>query len=484
MKKTLILALLALASSVFIVSQAKADSWSTQYLVNQETSALSYFGGKSGGTKDTRGNKWFFGYKQGTAQLGNRLYQYTGSEWVDHTDTVRNLISASGMMEINSIYADLSGNVWTAAGPMLKFDGSSWTVVSAQSAWEQAIGHSISSWSSGTFNSVFGDSQGNLYSIAAADYDGITSSDNSRVIKRSADGTWSTAVPHSGILASDSYNALMGAYNNTNGDFWFYHIWGDQSGAYRYHNGSWTNYTTADGLPSNALNSLKIDSKGNVWVATANGAAKFDGSSWTVWNTGNSSLTCNRIRQISEDNSGKIWFTTTKEAGETDEGGAAIYDPNTGDWSYYTTRNAYDGFNNVSEMFFFGDEAWAWGQVLNGGNGFLVLTKTNEETTIYGQTSGDLVDKAGFDMAKKKKSKSTINSNKAVTIYKVTRVKKKKKYKTKKTLVYRTGVTQWYKALNLDTGKYQVVSKARGKKKHTQTINITSGDPYRLDLRY
>ena len=108
--------------------------------------------------------------------------------------------------------------------------------------------------------------------------------------------------------------------------------------------------------------------------------------------------------------------------------------------------------------------------------GIYVLTRDSAHTAIYGQTSGTTVDKAGFSRLKKGKS----SGNKAITIYKMKKVKNKWK---KSTQVYKTGHTQWYKALNLDVGRYRVESKAKGKKKKVRNITVTSGDPYRLNIQ-
>jgi len=45
------------------------------------------------------------------------------------------------------------------------------------------------------------------------------------------------------------------------------------------------------GLPSNWVNAIAIDGQGNKWIGTnGGGLAKFDGVSWTVYNSSNSGL--------------------------------------------------------------------------------------------------------------------------------------------------------------------------------------------------
>ncbi len=67
-------------------------------------------------------------------------------------------------------------------------------------------------------------------------------------------------------------------------------------------------YTTDNGLPSNYINDVKIDAFGNVWVATSNGLAKFDGNSWQAYgvSAGLPSYNTN-VYGITIDQSGSIW---------------------------------------------------------------------------------------------------------------------------------------------------------------------------------
>jgi hypothetical protein len=488
MKKALLLALFALASIAFIVPQAKADTWTQEYLVNKEFNEFGYEPMRA--VQDTAGNKWFEVYIPNTSGE-NLVYELTaGGTWVNHSDEIiaMELVHTNGYDDdfttpnISGLYADTEGNVWinTANGLLIKYKDGTPTLITPQSVWEEILGTSVSEANWGAFGTVFGDNQGNLYLSASLDKDGDYLD---RILKRTPGGTWSTAIPGGGIV--NKYNRgskLRGAYNNLTGDFWFCLRYGDESGIYRYTNGSWTNYTTANGLADNVVNDVIIDDGGNVYAHRAYNfegkVSKFDGTSWTALNSSNSGLGAGLVSQITNDKNGNLWFSIY--GGGENDGTASIYNSTAGTWTYYSARNGMDDITKMTRVFFLGNEFWAYS---GSQKGFLIIERNDSQSTLYGQTSGDLVSKAGFDMAKKKKKTTTVK-NKAVTIYRITRVKVKKKWKTKKTQVYKTGATQWYKALNLDTGKYQVISKAKGKKKKTRTINITSGDPYRLDLRY
>lgn len=497
MKKTLIVALFALGIIAF-APPVKADSWSNLYIVNKETHSSLY---DPYAIEDARGHKWvqINGCNKEGSTSYTCVYEYDGQNWTDHTSTIEGLTASGHLLDNGTIFADNQENIWQIALPslpvghgsyrLLQYDGTNWHLLNAVDRWSQVLGTTVTGFDTSNLFDMFGDNQGNIYTVESINCDQINHHQSISVLKRDVNGNWSTAVPQGNILnTTDAPNGLHGKYNNVTGDFWFYfkpfydQPPGLEKGVYRYHNGSWTNYTTANGLASNIVKDMLIDRSGNVWATSSNGVSRFDGSTWSIWNTSNSNLTSNEIRQISEDSKGRLWFTTAKDANSTyADSGISVFDPANNSWIYFTDKDGDNNLTNVSKTFHFGDDAWIstgdWSQ------GFVVYNLNDTQTTIYGQTSGDLVTKSGFDMAKKKKKTKTVNS-KAVTIYKLTRVKVKKKYKTRKTLVYKTGATQWYKALNLDTGQYKIISKAKGKKKHTKTINITNGNPYRLDLRY
>lgn len=105
---------------------------------------------------------------------------------------------------------------------------------------------------------------------------------------------------------------------------------------------SWTIYNTSNSdLPSNDISHIAVDHSGNVWVATVNEdsnsmfdpkmtLAKFDGKSWTIFDSANSPLDKPSIHSITADNSNNIWFVT--------EDGLVKY--NGKQWKRYTTENS------------------------------------------------------------------------------------------------------------------------------------------------
>jgi len=55
-------------------------------------------------------------------------------------------------------------------------------------------------------------------------------------------------------------------------------------GLAKFDSTTWTVYNTSNsGLPNNSVTSIAIDGSGNKWIGTnGHGLAKFDGASWTV----------------------------------------------------------------------------------------------------------------------------------------------------------------------------------------------------------
>ncbi|MCA9979176.1 MAG: hypothetical protein KDD89_00005, partial [Anaerolineales bacterium] len=83
-----------------------------------------------------------------------------------------------------------------------------------------------------------------------------------------------------------------------------------------------THLTAEDGLPTNEITAFEQDQFGFMWVGTTNGLARFDGYNFTTYNTGNSEIGGNDIRDIMEDRDGYIWVATFQE-------GVSRYDPRT-----------------------------------------------------------------------------------------------------------------------------------------------------------
>lgn len=68
--------------------------------------------------------------------------------------------------------------------------------------------------------------------------------------------------------------------------------------------------TTTNGLADHSVKDAFVDNGGNKWFGTIEGVQKFDGMSWTTFNTANSPLPDNRVYAIIQDTANNMWFGT------------------------------------------------------------------------------------------------------------------------------------------------------------------------------
>ncbi|MBM4436971.1 MAG: hypothetical protein FJ029_06985 [Actinobacteria bacterium] len=142
-------------------------------------------------------------------------------------------------------------------------------------------------------------------------------------------------------LGSNDIRALAGRKSSES--LWLGH--GDQ-GASRFDGTTWARIRTdSSGIPSNAVRDLYFidEALGRIWLATAAGVGIFDqaANTWTVKNTGNSSIASNDITAIAIDPSGRIWFGTQTLGLTTSV--------NLSDWTNYRT-DAGLGSNEIRDI--------------------------------------------------------------------------------------------------------------------------------------
>ncbi|MCA9730170.1 MAG: hypothetical protein KC729_20970, partial [Candidatus Eisenbacteria bacterium] len=82
----------------------------------------------------------------------------------------------------------------------------------------------------------------------------------------------------------------------------------NQFGAGRY---TVTQWTVADGLPSNVIREIFEGRDGYLWVGTLSGLARFDGNEFETFNMTNTpALRSGRIVRLFEDTAGDLWIGT------------------------------------------------------------------------------------------------------------------------------------------------------------------------------
>jgi len=88
----------------------------------------------------------------------------------------------------------------------------------------------------------------------------------------------------------------------------------------------------AGGLPSSEVRSVAVDGQDQVWVATPQGAAMWNGSSFSVFSTANSGILSNNVYRVRVDASDRVWLLT--------EAGLSIYDQVARNWTSLTPQNS------------------------------------------------------------------------------------------------------------------------------------------------
>jgi len=100
----------------------------------------------------------------------------------------------------------------------------------------------------------------------------------------------------------------------------------------------WTNYTTDNGLISDYVTALAVDTAGRIWVGTRHGLSMFDGKRWRSY-TRADGLPNLSVTDVATDPAGGVWVTTW--------GGGAAYVDGTNAWSYITTVGMADRVVNA-----------------------------------------------------------------------------------------------------------------------------------------
>ncbi|RYE26534.1 MAG: hypothetical protein EOP51_00260 [Sphingobacteriales bacterium] len=118
---------------------------------------------------------------------------------------------------------------------------------------------------------------------------------------------------------SNEYAVLNSILEAKNGELWFST---SAEGIYKYDGKTTTNFTTKNGLRSNATNSLLQDRAGDIWIGTSGGVVRYNGKSFMnislkndlafsmINTTGDKKLHDDDVTSMAQDKSGKIWIGT------------------------------------------------------------------------------------------------------------------------------------------------------------------------------
>lgn len=187
---------------------------------------------------------------------------------------------------------DEKGNVWLASRTGLyKYDGSKWTWYTAQN----------SPFISNTVFDVAFDKEGNMWGGTGNEFD--------KGCLFKYDGTnWEIFTPENSGLPTTIVAAL--AFDSKN-NLWLHcrdrgNSIGQElgGGLTKYDGNTWTTYNTRNsGIPSNSILDITIDKNDDLWLATYGGVGitHYDGKTWTSYNMENSGIAYNEVSKITLD---------------------------------------------------------------------------------------------------------------------------------------------------------------------------------------
>lgn len=138
----------------------------------------------------------------------------------------------------------------------------------------------------------------------------------------------------------------------------------EKDGVWMYNGRRWRSYSIDNGLPSNDTFGITVDSDNNIWVATWNGIAKFDGRRWTTpYRVEDQTAYNNRSHTIAFDEAGNIWIGHISD-------GVSHFNHAERRWLHITSENGLGG-NQIRDIEVYpatdGEQETVWIASADGG---------------------------------------------------------------------------------------------------------------------
>jgi len=286
--------------------------------------------------QSTDGSLWFGG-SSGVSQLS------TDGQW--STFTSKDGLVDDGRTHITAIIQSADGALWFGAGTGLPFDeygevnrlnkDGRWTTLTHE---DGLANNNIQAIAEGSDGSLWFGTRGG----------GISRLDHS--------GLWTTYTTKDGLAG----NSISTIFQSTDGLLWFgigqpLRYFRGGSGVSRLViDGRWTTLTTKDGLVNNNVNSIIQSTDGALWFGTfeiksaseglisVGGVSRLDiDGTWTTFTT-KDGLADNAIASMIQSTDGSIWFAMVRSAG------VSRLDTK-GQWTTFTTNNGLVD-NNVQAI--------------------------------------------------------------------------------------------------------------------------------------
>jgi ligand-binding sensor domain-containing protein len=167
-----------------------------------------------------------------------------------------------------------------------------------------------------------------------------------------ATGSYSVLTIDDGLAGTHVYSVVVDPAGNR----WF----GTQRGVSRLApDGTWTTFTTADGLVSDRGEVLGIDSRGGVYAGTSASLARFDGNRWTAYTDARLAIQANYRAIVAGPQRGYAWAIQPPDKVWTNLGpfvGAQVYD-GTGWIGYDHTNGLASDFVDALAV---DGNGWVW----------------------------------------------------------------------------------------------------------------------------
>lgn len=217
-----------------------------------------------------------------SSKSGLIKWQNSGNETIYINETNSGLISS----RITCLYIDQNENLWigTDMAGVMKYDGTNWVSFTSENSelrtnWISAINE---------------DQEGNIW----------------------------LAIYNEGVTKISPNGTLTNFYTYINPELepdTFHSIFVDQSGKIYfgwsilaiYHESSWQVYNYDD-IGASHFTAMDEDNEGNIWLVSSSfGLTKFDGEEFTVYNTNNSNLPTDDLRDIYIDENNTVWIASS-----------------------------------------------------------------------------------------------------------------------------------------------------------------------------
>ena len=220
-------------------------------------------------------------------------YEHLDGDWTNYT-------SEDGLPEnwISAIYGDREGNIWIGGeSSVTKFNRHSFTTYDAEDGLAEGM---ISAISTDNSDNMWFASENGVSRFDGENWTSFSSEDG-----LASDMVQSIACDSDGNMwfGTGQWQGIFGAWNSE--PSWYY----TGNGTTRFDGSTWTTYDTDDGLAGDNVMAIACDSEGTVWFGTDAGVSRFDGSTWTTYSADNG-LISNSVTAIAIDDEGNVWFGT------------------------------------------------------------------------------------------------------------------------------------------------------------------------------